>query len=91
MTDMTRCLWTGALFEPVNTGGNEKVFVSSAARAEAHKAARLYTEHLIERGFMSWESLRQWFDARQLGEPSLPRPRRSRPEQMIMPLDLPAL
>lgn len=60
---MTKCPWTGQEFKAVTRGANEKVFATDQARAEAHKAARLFTEHLIESGFMSWASLRRWYDA----------------------------
>ncbi len=68
---MTRCLWTGAEFPPVVRGGIEKTFASDAARAEAHKAARLYTEFLIARGDLTWAELRRWYDRRE----TAPRPR----------------
>lgn len=59
-----RCPWTGQQFEPVTRGGHKKVFANSTARAEAHKAARNYTEHLIESGFLTWEGLREWYRSR---------------------------
>lgn len=60
---MKRCPWTGEQFEPVRRGNHEKVFVDDAARAEAHKAARHYTEKLISAGFLTWEGLRRWYGA----------------------------
>lgn len=78
---MTRCLWTGAEFPPVVRGGQEKLFANDAARAEAHKAARLFTEHLIGRGQLSWDDLRRWYQARER------EPRARRMVQITLPLD----
>lgn len=84
---MTRCPWTGLEFEPVKRGAHEKLFATDAARAEAHKAARQFTEHLIENGFMSWASLRAWYLGQQNpATPSNTTPRKRRTAQMALPL-----
>lgn len=67
MTETTTCPWTGHPFAPQIRGGNEKVFANSAARAEAHKAARLYAENLIAQGFLSWAEVRRWYEGRSEG------------------------
>ncbi len=61
MTDMATCPWTGRIFPAQIRGGNKKVFVDSSARAEAHKAARLFAEHLIAQGFLTWADVRRWY------------------------------
>jgi len=84
---MTKCLWTGVEFKAVTRGPHEKQFSSDAARAEFHKAARMYTEHLIETGFMSVTSLRAWYEARK-NPPAPPctTRRRRRTAQQVLPL-----
>lgn len=70
MTEKSRCLWTGAEFKPFSIGGHDKKFATARARAEAHKAARQYTEHLIDQGFLTWEELHRWADRRNGSSPS---------------------
>lgn len=65
-----RCPWTGRFFEPVVRGRNVKRFADDAARAEAHKAARQYTEHLIAEGFLTWSEVRRWWEASGKAAPS---------------------
>lgn len=59
---MKTCVWTGQPFTPLTRGGNEKIFISAQAKTEAHKAARIYTEAMIEQGLMTWEDLREWYE-----------------------------
>jgi len=61
MTETATCPWTGRKFPALERGGNKKVFFDSSARAEAHKAARLYAEHLIEQGFLTWAEVQRWY------------------------------
>lgn len=56
------CVWSGRRFPAVKRGGQEKVFADDRARAQAHLAARKFTEEMIAAGFLTWEQLRQWFD-----------------------------
>lgn len=58
------CPWTGRQFPASSRGGNERVFFDDKARAAAHQAARRYTEHLIESGFLTWAELKRWDAAR---------------------------
>lgn len=86
---MTKCLWTGQEFPQIKRGANEKVFVNDRARAEAHLAARRFTEYLIDSGFMSWEGLRQWHDAQQRGDPPSNTTKRKRSStQPVLPLEI---
>lgn len=61
--ETARCRWTGREFAAVKRGPHAKKFASPAAKSEAHTAARMYTERLIEGGYLTWEGLRAWFDA----------------------------
>lgn len=65
---MPTCPWTGETFKPVTRGGHEKRFASPTAKTEAHKAARMYCEALIDTGFLTWAQLREWYDRQQGGE-----------------------
>jgi len=58
---MAKCPWSGRAFEAVKRGPNAKVFADDSARAEAHKAARLFTEQLIAEGKLTWDVVRQWY------------------------------
>lgn len=93
MTEPTICPWTGAAFEPVQRGAHAKVFASNAARAEAHKAARQFTEWLIETGRMTWPMLRAWADNRSADPSSYTAPEPRRPAvqgQLLLDLGEPA-
>lgn len=61
---MAKCPWSGKIFQNVRRGANEKVFADDAARAEAHKAARLYAIAMIDQGLLSWEQVRRWYQGR---------------------------
>lgn len=65
----SRCPWSGETFKTVPTRGHQKKFASGAARNEAHTAARMYTEHLIAEGFLSWEQVRAWYEGHKNGAP----------------------
>lgn len=65
---ITRCAWTGAEFAAVKRWPHPKKFASASAKTEAHKAARLYTEHMIEQGFLTWDAVRRWYDGHRNGE-----------------------
>lgn len=67
------CPWTGQNFPAQKIAGQEKVFASNGARAEAHKAARQYGMWLIECGHLSWPALKRWSE----GPATAYTPRRS--------------
>ncbi len=62
-----RCPWTGAALPTSSIPAHQKKFASPAVRNEAHTAARMYTEHLIADGKLTWGTVRAWFQARKNG------------------------
>ena len=85
---VSRCPWTGVEFEPAKSGGYDKVFADAAARAEAHKAARRYTNWLLDAGHLTWEQLRRWSDRQNSeGASYTARPTPPDPEQPPLPLE----
>jgi hypothetical protein len=66
----SRCPWTGEPLTASAVAAHQKKFASSSARNEAHQAARKYAEHMIEAGFLTWATIREWHDRQKLSASS---------------------
>lgn len=95
MSEPRRCVWTGEVLPDGHQGGSPRVFINAAARAAAHKAARIFGLSLIDEGVIAWGDLRQWWDDHQRhGRPAytlLQRPRRRPPEPDPRQIEIPGL